>query len=174
MTITTDYKKNKALLADFNHVVARAVRRRRTMGMRIFCGIFGVLGLVAGGLLLWIGEDIPIAILGLVAGAFFAFRAVFYYQYIGFLAGRLLTKRVDQVVYTFDDEGVSVDNALEHCEHPYHVFEGVYESRRLFVLLVTNRVGYLIAKSDLKGEEIEALRALLQTRFEVPLTTYDF
>ena len=173
MTITTDYRKNKALMTDFHHVVGLAVRRKKVLAQRVFYSIFGVLGLASGVLLLVIDSDHAVALLGLLAGAFFAVRAVFYYQYLGFLSARLMLKQVDSVRYTFDDEGVTIDDALEHCVHPYHVFQGIYESRRTFVLLITNRIGYIIAKTDLSDEEISALRALLNARFEVPLKYFD-
>ena len=173
MTITTDYRKNKALMTDFHHVVGLAVRRKKVLAQRVFYSIFGILGIAAGALLLFIGENPAVAFLGLLAGGFFAFRAVYYYQYLGFFSARLMTKQVDSVQYTFDDEGVTIVVALEHCTHPYHVFQGVYESRRTFVLLVTNRIGYIIAKTDLSEGEITALRALLKERFEAPLTYFD-
>ena len=67
----------------------------------------------------------------------------------------------------------SIDDALEHCEHPYHVFHGIYEARRVFVLLVTTRIGYVIAKSDLSEGETEQLRALFKEKFEQPLVYFD-
>lgn len=174
MTITTDYRKNKELMTDFQRVVGQAVRRKKVLAQRVFYAIFGILGLAAGILLLPTGENLPGAVLGLLVGAFFAVRAVFYYQYLGFFSARLMVKQVDHVTYTFDDEGVTIDDALEHCVHPYHVFKGIYESRRTFVLLVAERIGYVIAKGDLSEGELTALRALFRERFEAPLTYFDF
>ncbi len=174
MTITTDYRKNKALMQDFHRVVAYAVRRKRVLAQRIFYGVFGVLGTAAGLLLLPVGGYVPAALVGLLAGVFFLVRCVFYYQYLGFFSARLMVRQVDSVRYTFGDDGVTIDDALEHCVHPYHVFQGVYESRRTFVLLLTGRIGYIIAKDDLSADETAALRALLEERFEAPLVVYDF
>ena len=173
MTFTTDYRKNKKLMTDFHRVAALAMRRWRVLSQRIFYGVFGVLGIGCGIVLLVAGIEIPIALLGLLVGAYFISRMLFYYQYLGFFSGRLMAERVDHVQYTFGDEGVEIDDALEHCVHPYHVFHGIYESRRIFLLLVTNRIGYIIAKSDLSAEQETALRAILKERFEVPLVYYD-
>ena len=77
--------------------------------------------------------------------------------------GRVMKKRlaghVSEVRYTFGDTDLTVDDALEHCVHPYHVFMAVCESKRIFALLLTPRVGYMIDKRDMKPAEIEALRA---------------
>lgn len=173
MVVRTNYKKNKKLFADFQHVVALAVRRRRVLGERIFCGIFGVLGVTAGVVLLALGENLALAAAGIIFGAYFLIRALFYYRYLGFLTGRMMTNRVDVVEFTLDENTVMIDDALEHCEHPCHVFLGVYESRRIFVLLLAYRQGYFIAKEDLSEEEITQLRALLQKNFEVPLRYFD-
>ena len=53
------------------------------------------------------------------------------------------------------------------------LFCGIYESRRIFALLMTPRVGYIIAKTDLSEEQMQELRTLLQEHFEVPLIYYD-
>ena len=84
-----------------------------------------------------------------------------------------MTKQVDTVTYTIDEDTVIIDDALEHCEHPCHVFLGVYESRRLFVLMLTKRQGYFIAKEDLAEGQEEALRQRLKTQFEAPLQYFD-
>ncbi len=173
MTILTDYKKHKALMKDFHHVVALAVRKRRVLAQRIFYSIFGFLGIAAGILVLAIGGNMAIGLVGIAAGIFFAVRALFYYAYLGFMSGRLMAKQIDTVRYTFDKENVIIDDALEHCEHPYHVFHGIYEARRVFVLLVTTRIGYVIAKSDLSEGETEQLRALFKEKFEQPLVYFD-
>ena len=185
MTITVDYLKNCHRMKDFQHVVALATRKGRVLGQRIFYAIFGVLGLGSGVLLLLIYDQLEgdgvssilIAVLGLLAGAFFAVRALFYYQYLGFFSGRVMRKRlagyVSEVRYTFGEEEMTVDDALEHCSHPYSVFQGCYESRRLFVLLLTPRTGYFISKEDLEPGEEEALRALLTERLSKPPVYYD-
>lgn len=177
MKVVTSYKKYKGLMTDFHHVVAQATRRGRVIGQRIFYGIFGFLGIASGCTLLFIATDrteYSVAALGLIFGIYFAIRCLFYYQYLGFFTGRMMTKEIDEVIYTFDEEKVVIDNALEHCEHPYHVFFGVYESKRIFVLMVTKRIGYIIAKADFTQEELERFRALLCDRFEVPLKQFDF
>ena len=68
---------------------------------------------------------------------------------------------------------MTIDDALEHCTHAYSAFCGIYESRRIFALLMTPRVGYIIAKTDLSEEQMQELRTLLQEHFEVPLIYYD-
>lgn len=184
LTVLSDYEKSAALMADFHHVTALATRRGRVLAQRIFYGVFGFLGLFNGALLLWIGvvdgndtATWSIALLGLLFGAFFAVRGVFYYQYLGFISGRVMKKRlaghVSEVRYTFGDTDLTVDDALEHCVHPYHVFMAVCESKRIFALLLTPRVGYMIDKRDMKPAEIEALRAWIGAHFEKPLTYYD-
>lgn len=176
VTITTDYKKNKKLMTDFHRVVGTALRRRKVIAQRIFYGIFGVLGIFSGISLLLIAEetsDWTIAFLGLLFGIYFFIRAVFYYQWLGFFSGRMLVKEVSTVQYTFGEETVSIDNALEHCEHPYHVFTGLYEARRIFVLMVTPRVGYVIDKAAFSEEALAQFRALMAEKFEVPPVQYD-
>ena len=176
MTVRTSYQRNKSLFTDFHHVAALATRRRRVLATRIFYGIFGVLGILCGVVLLFIGGDTRnyvMAALGLLFGAYFLVRALFYYRYLGFFTSRMMTKQVDTVTYTIDEDTVIIDDALEHCEHPCHVFLGVYESRRLFVLMLTKRQGYFIAKEDLAEGQEEALRQRLKTQFEAPLQYFD-
>ena len=176
MTVQTSYQKNKSLFTDFHHVAALATRRRRVLATRIFYGIFGVLGILCGVVLLFIGGDTRnyvMAALGLLFGAYFLIRALFYYRYLGFFTSRMMTKQVDMVTYTIDEDTVIIDDAMEHCEHPCHVFLGIYESRRLFVLMLTKRQGYFIAKENLEAGQEEELRALLEARFETPLQYFD-
>ena len=173
MVIRTNYQKNKKFFADLIHVVTLVNRRGRVMAERVFCGFFGILGVGAGAMLLWMGENYALAVAGLLFGFYFLMRAFFYYRYVGFLSRRMMSGRVDVVEYTLDDEGVAIDNALEHCVHPYHVFQGVYESRRIFVLLLDKRQGYFIAKEDLTEEETAQLRSLIRERFETPLRYFD-
>lgn len=176
MTVRTSYQRNKSLFTDFQHVAALAMRRSRVRAVRIFYGIFGVLGVLCGAVLLFIGgasSNYVMAALGLLFGAYFLVRALFYYRYLGFFTSRMMTKQVDTVTYTIDEDTVIIDDALEHCEHPCHVFLGVYESRRLFVLMLTKRQGYFIAKEDLAEGQEEALRQRLKTQFEAPLQYFD-
>ncbi len=90
-----------------------------------------------------------------------------------FVGEDIAEKEMDEIKYTFAEECVMVDSSLEHCESPYHVFQGIYESKRIFVLLLTQRIGYIIAKEDLSEEELSELRAILKAKFEVPLIYYD-
>ena len=186
MTITTNYETNQALMTDFHHVTALATRRGRVLALRIFYTVFGLLGLGNGILLLLIFDEIDgnptstlaIAVLGVLFGAYFLFRAVFYYPYLGFFSRYMMRKRLSgrvslEVRYTFGGAGMAIDDALEHCTHAYSAFCGVYESRRIFALLLTPRTGYIIAKTDLSEEQMQELRALLQERFEVPLIYYN-
>lgn len=173
MVIRTNYQKNKKFFADLIHVVTLVNRRGRVLAERIFCGFFGVLGVAAGAMLLGMGENYALAVAGLLFGLYFLMRAFFYYRYVGFLSQRMMSGRVDVVEYTLDDDGVTIDDALEHCTHPYHVFLGVYESRRIFVLLLDKRQGYFIAKEDLSEEELMQLRGLIQQHFEMPLRYFD-
>lgn len=176
VTITTDYKKNKKLMTDFHRVVGTALRRRKVIAQRIFYGIFGLLGIFSGISLLLIATDstkYSVAALGLLFGAYFFIRAAFYYQWLGFFSGRMLVKEVSTVQYTFKEDKVVIDNALEHCEHPYHVFTGLYEARRIFVLMVTPRVGYVIEKAAFSEEALAQFRTLMAEKFEVPLVQYD-
>lgn len=176
MTITTDYKQNKKLMTDFQRVVGQALRRRKVLAQRIFYGIFGVLGIFSGIVLLLIAEktaEFALAFLGLLFGIYFFIHAAFYYQWLGFFSGRMLVKEVSEVKYTFEQDQVVIDDALEHAEHPYHVFTGLYEARRIFVLMVTSRVGYVIAKDALSEEELARFRALISEKFEIPLVQYD-
>ncbi len=176
MTITTNYQKNKALMTDFHHVAALATRRKRVIRERIFFGVLGVLGLLCGILLFFVGEDVSeyaMAVLGTLAGVHFFVRSLFYYQYLSFFTRRRMIKEMDTITYTFEDEYVSVDTSLEHCENPYRAFQGIYESRHIFLLMLTNRVGYVIAKEDLSEQELVQFRALLEVRFDVPLIYYD-
>ena len=176
MTITTNYQKNKAVVNDFFHVVTLATRRKKVRIERIFYTALGVLGLWAAVVLFFVGEDIAeytMAVLGTLAGIHFFLRGVFYYQYAGLFSRRRMIKEMDEIKYTFAEECVMVDSSLEHCESPYHVFQGIYESKRIFVLLLTQRIGYIIAKEDLSEEELSELRAILKAKFEVPLIYYD-
>ena len=176
MTVRTSYQRNKSLFTDFQHVAALAMRRNRVRAVRIFYGIFGVLGVLCGAVLLFIGgasSNYVMAALGLLFGAYFLVRALFYYRYLGFFTSRMMTKQVDTVTYTIDEDTVIIDDALEHCTHAYSAFCGIYESRRIFALLMTPRVGYIIAKTDLSEEQMQELRTLLQEHFEVPLIYYD-
>ena len=185
MTITTNYETTQALMTDFHHVTALATRKGRVLAQRIFYTVFGLLGLGNGILLLLIFGEIDgnpastlaIAVLGMLFGAYFLFRAVFYYPYLGFfrkyVMRRRLSGRVSEVRYTFDKAEMTIDDALEHCTHAYSAFCGIYESRRIFALLMTPRVGYIIAKTDLSEEQMQELRTLLQEHFEVPLIYYD-
>ena len=176
MTISTSYQKNQNLMTDFHHVVSSATNPKRVVGQRVFYSIFGVLGISCGALLLALAEETSnyiMAVLGLLFGVYFAARAIFYYQYLGFFSARVMTKQIDEVTYRFEDDVLVIDDAVEHCEHPYHVVQGIYESKRTFVILITNRVGYIIAKNDLTEEEMLKLRNIFENKFEVPLVYYD-
>ncbi len=144
MTITTNYETTQALMTDFHHVTALATRKGRVLAQRIFiqslacwvwamgfccCSFWEIDGNPA--------STLAIAVLGMLFGAYFLFRAVFYYPYLGFFSKyvmrRRLSGRVSEVRYTFDKAEMTIDDALEHCTHAYSAFCGIYESRRIFL-----------------------------------------
>ena len=175
MTVTT-YYCSKALIRDFQHVMARAGHPKRTLAKRILLAVLGTLFLLCALLLLLIGGgafEYAFGILDLVCGIMCIVSAIWYYDRLARIALRSMPKNLDKMQFTFSENSILIDNALEHCEHNYSVFYGVCESRRLFVLMLTDRLGYSIDKSVLSEEETENLRNILQTRFSGPLIVYN-
>jgi len=134
-------------IKQFQRIALKKMLKARMQGVRIFYAVVGAFSLVCGFILLWLNEYLALMIVAFALSAFFLLPAIFFQSFMAWSAMRRIHKSVKEVVYTFGEERLMIDNAVEKKSYEYSAIYALFESKDHFFIFLTIQTGYTLSKS---------------------------
>ncbi|MBU5627348.1 YcxB family protein [Oscillibacter sp. MSJ-2] len=171
MEVVTQYTPRD--LIAFQRIYAKTTGRRKTLLMRGFYCLFGLLGLLSGCLLIYAEGKLSVLVaVELVIGTLFLFAGIFYFRLTAWSSKRMMPKEVRTNTFLFGEEEITIRDELETSQLPYRVIKTWGESRELVALFFSDKHGILLPKRDISDPE--ALRVFLQKKLSCGRVDFGF